>query len=86
MSRLYVGNLPWRIREQELELLFQKVGPVSDVVVILDKETGKSKGFGFVEMDSDDDVQTAIDQLHESDLDGRKIVVANAHQRQTKTA
>ncbi len=80
--RLYVGGLPYRTTEQDLLELFERVGPVSSVTVITDRDTGRSKGFGFVDM-SDEAAQTAIDQLNGSTLGDRTITVSPARERQS---
>ncbi len=74
-KKLYVGSLPYSTTEDELRDLFGQFGEVSSVRIISDKFTGQSKGFGFVEMVSDEDAQKAIESLNESQLGGRKLVV-----------
>lgn len=80
--RLYVGGLPYRTDEQELTSLFEQFGTVNSATVITDRETGRSKGFGFVEMDSTEDAQRAIQQLNGSLLGQRTITVNEARERQ----
>ena len=80
--RLYVGGLPYRTDEQELTGLFEQFGTVNSATVITDRETGRSKGFGFVEMDSTEDAQRAIQQLNGSLLGQRTITVNEARERQ----
>ena len=80
--RLYVGGLPYQTTEQDLIDLFERVGPVSFATVITDRDTGRSKGFGFVEMTDDQAAQTAIDQLNGSMLGNRTITVNQARERQ----
>jgi cold-inducible RNA-binding protein len=75
--KLYVGNLPYSVRDEELNAAFSAHGEVISAVVIMDRETGRSKGFGFVEM-SDEDAKEAIDALNEQDLDGRAMRVSEA--------
>jgi RNA recognition motif-containing protein len=76
MSRkLFVGNLSYNTTEDSLEGLFTQVGPVDSVRVMRDMTTGRSRGFGFVEMQSEDDARNAIDKLNDTDLDGRRIAV-----------
>jgi RNA recognition motif-containing protein len=77
MKKLYVGNLPYSAGEDDIAKLFQEYGEVASVNVIIDRSTGQSRGFGFVEMD-DADAQAAIDALNEQDFDGRKLVVNEA--------
>jgi cold-inducible RNA-binding protein len=77
-TKLYVGNLPWTFSNDQLQDTFKKHGNVVSAKVITDKETGKSKGFGFVEMENDSDANSAIKALNGSELNGRKLVVASA--------
>jgi RNA recognition motif-containing protein len=72
---IYVGNLSWNLKDQDLSNLFAQHGEVSSAKVITDKFTGRSKGFGFVEMPNDDQAQAAIAALNGSEVDGRSIVV-----------
>jgi cold-inducible RNA-binding protein len=76
--KLFVGGLSWDTTEDTLRNHFTQVGPVSSAQVITDKFSGKSRGFGFVEMTNDDDAQKAIQDLNGSQLDGRAIVVNEA--------
>lgn len=77
MARLFVGGLPWATTGEELTQLFAQAGAVSSATVIHDKMTGRSKGFGFVEM-SDEDAQKATDMFNGSEYGGRKLVVNTA--------
>jgi RNA recognition motif-containing protein len=77
-KKLYVGNLPYQTNDQELSELFSAQGAVSSATVITDKFSGRSKGFGFVEFENDDDGQKAIDALNGTDVGGRNIVVNEA--------
>ena len=77
-KRLFVGSLAWGTTDQTLKSHFEQAGAVESANVIMDKMSGRSKGFGFVEMGSDADAQSAIDKLNGSELDGRKIVVSEA--------
>jgi RNA recognition motif-containing protein len=79
--KLYVGRLPYRTTEQDLVDLFGQLGEVVSATVIIDRETGRSKGFGFVEMSNDQDAQNAISQLNNSTLEGRTIIVNEANER-----
>jgi RNA recognition motif-containing protein len=79
--KLYVGRLPYRTTDQELAELFGQLGEVISATVIIDRETGRSKGFGFVEMSNDQEAQNAISQLNNSTLDGRTIIVNEANER-----
>ena len=81
--RLYVGGLPYQTTEHDLIELFEQVGPVTEVSVITDRDTGRSKGFGFVEMSDDQGARTAIERLNGSMLGNRNITVNEARERQT---
>ncbi len=74
-KRLYVGNLPWSVDDQKLEEMFSAHGAVSSAKVITDKYTRRSKGFGFVEFDNDEDADKAIKALNETEVEGRKMIV-----------
>jgi cold-inducible RNA-binding protein len=80
-TNLFVGNLPFTTSSPDLEQLFSPYGAVSRAQVITDRDTGRSRGFGFVEMDSADDAQKAIDALDGSDFSGRQIKVNVARER-----
>lgn len=77
-KKLYVGNLPYSIDDDRLHSKFAEFGAVSSAKVITDRETGRSKGFGFVEMDSDSEADAAIEKLNGAQLDGRAINVSEA--------
>ncbi len=81
--RLYVGGLPYQTTEQDLVDLFAQVGQVTDASVITDRETGRSKGFGFVEMSTTQQAQSAIERLNGTLLGNRTITVNEARERQT---
>lgn len=83
--RLYVGNIPWETNESQLEALFEQYGTVTDAKVITDRETGRSKGFAFVEVGTDAEGQKAIGELHNSDYNGRTIVVNVAKPKEGKS-
>ena len=72
---IYVGNLSWNLKDQDLQNLFEAHGEVSTAKIVLDKFTNRSKGFGFVEMPNDDQAQAAISALNGTEVDGRNIVV-----------
>ena len=72
---IYVGNLPWSLKDQDLSELFTPHGEVTTAKIIMDKFTNRSKGFGFVEMASDEQAQAAIAALNGIEVDGRNIVV-----------
>ena len=79
--RLFVGSLSWNTTADELRAAFEEYGSVADVVVVSDRDTGKSRGFGFVTMEDRRDASRAIEALSESELDGRTIVVNIATER-----
>lgn len=80
-KKLYVGNLPFTTTSDELENLFSEHGQVTDAVVITDRETGRSRGFGFVEMSTPEEAQTAIGSLNGSNFGGRDLTVNVARER-----
>lgn len=77
-NKLYVGNLPYSVRDSDLDQAFSQFGAVTSAKVMMDRETGRSKGFGFVEMGSDPEAQAAISGMNGQPLDGRSIVVNEA--------
>jgi len=79
--KLFVGNIPFSATEEELELAFKEIGDVTSVKIIMDKFSGRSRGFGFVEMPNDDEANTAISKLNNADLNGRKLIVNEAKPR-----
>ncbi len=79
--KLYVGRLPYSTTDQELADLFGRIGQVVSATIIIDRETGRSKGFGFVEMSNDQEAQQAINDLNNSTVGGRTIVVNEANER-----
>jgi len=83
-SKLYVGNLSYNITGSDLEQLFAKHGTVQSAEVIADRETGRSKGFGFVQMGSDDEAQAAIAALNGQEHDGRALTVNEAKPREDR--
>jgi RNA recognition motif-containing protein len=72
---IYVGNLSWGLKDQDLANLFSPFGEVASAKIVMDKFTQRSKGFGFVEMPNDEQAQAAIAQLNGSEIDGRNLVV-----------
>lgn len=76
--RLYVGNLPYKATDEDLMALFKSVGDVASARVMRDMATGRARGFGFVEMTTDEAAQKAIEKLHQHEMDGRAIVVNEA--------
>src|SRR4051812_31517793 len=77
-KKLYVGNLPYSITDSRLEEIFAAYGTVTSAQVIMDRDTGRSKGFGFVEMSNDTEAQAAIDGLNLASVDGRNLTVNEA--------
>ena len=77
-KKLYVGNLTWGATNADLEQMFSAFGTVQSAQIIMDRDTGRSKGFGFVEMGSDSEAQAAIQGLHGKDIDGRQLTVNEA--------
>lgn len=83
-KRLYVGNLPYGVTNSELEQVFAAFGSVESAQVVTDRETGRSKGFAFVEMATDDQAQAAIKGLDGKDLSGRPLTVNEARPREDR--
>ena len=81
---IYAGNLSWNLKDQDLQNLFAAHGEVSSAKIVTDKFTGRSKGFGFVEMSSDDEAKKAVDELNGKELDGRAINVSEARPREER--
>lgn len=81
MNKIYVGNLPFQVDEQELRNAFEEYGAVDSVDVIIDKYTGKSRGFAFITYQSGGSVQKAIDGLNEKDFQGRNLRVSLAREK-----
>ena len=77
-NKLYVGNLPYTFRDSDLEQTFSQYGSVSSAKVMMERDTGRSKGFGFVEMGSDAEAQAAIQGVHGQNFGGRDLVVNEA--------
>lgn len=80
-TKLFVGSLPWSIDDQKLKNTFEKHGTVLSAKIIMDRDTNKSRGFGFVEMENSSDASNAIKALNETEIDGRNIVVNEAKAR-----
>ncbi len=74
-NKLFVGNLSWDVKDEDLQNLFEAHGTVTSARVVTERETGRSRGFGFVEMGSDEEAAAAIDALNESDFMGRPLSV-----------
>jgi len=83
-KKLYVGGLPYSVTEDKLQEIFSAHGTVESTRVITDRFTGRSRGFGFVEMSSEEEAQTAIDSLNGSDLDGRSLTVNEARPQENR--
>jgi RNA recognition motif-containing protein len=82
--KIYVGNLDYRVNDEELKNLFAEYGEVVSAKIILDRETGRSKGFGFVEMSNDNEAKTAIEELHNGEWGSKKIIVNEARPQVNK--
>ena len=83
-NKLYVGNLSFHLTEDDLGEFFAQVGTVESAKIIEDRDTGRSRGFGFVEMSSEEEAQAAIEQLNGEDLDGRNVVINEARPREER--
>ncbi len=81
--RLYIGGLPYQTTEHELITFFEQVGHVTMASIITDRATGRSKGFGFVQMDNEQEAQSAISQLNGTMMADRTLIVNQAHERQS---
>lgn len=81
---IYVGNLAYTVNDSELEEIFAEFGPVSNAKVITDRDTGRSKGFGFVEMENQNEAEEAIKQLNGKEIGGREIKVNEARPREER--
>ncbi len=79
---IYVGNIPYRLREEDLKEIFEEYGTVVSVKIITDKFSGRSKGFGFIEMPNNEEAQKAIEELNEAEVDGRNLRVNEAKPRE----
>lgn len=83
-QKLYVGNLPYNVSDESLREHFTQAGTVTSATVITDKMSGRSKGFGFVEMSSDAEAQAAIDMFNGKELDGRALTVNEARPKEDR--
>jgi RNA recognition motif-containing protein len=83
-NKLYVGNLAYSMRDDSLQQAFSEFGTVTSAKVMMDRDTGRSKGFGFVEMGSDQEAQAAIRGMHGQSVDGRALVVNEARPREER--
>ena len=85
-TRLFVAGLPYEVKDDQLQEYFAKVGQVTSAKVISDRYSGRSKGFGFVEMATADEAQKAIAELNDTDMGGRKIIVKEAYPMKERSA
>lgn len=83
-NKIFVGNLPWSIRTSQLKDLFAEFGEVTEAVVIEERRTGRSKGFGFVTFATPEAAEAAIANMHEKEVEGRNIIVNNAKPREER--
>ena len=83
-TKLFIGSLSWGTTSEALREAFEKAGTVADAVVISDRMSGRSKGFGFVEMSTPEEATAAIEMWNEKELDGRKIIVNEARPKEEK--
>ena len=83
-QNLFIGSLAYATTDDTLKAFFEQIGPVASARVITDRESGRSKGFGFVEYENDDDNQKAVDQLNGKELDGRAINVSLARPKEDR--
>ena len=83
-KKLFVGSLPWAVDDAGLAQIFAQAGTVVSAQVVKDRETGRSRGFGFVEMSTDEEANNAVSNLNGTDLEGRKIVVNIARPREDR--
>jgi RNA recognition motif-containing protein len=84
-KKLYVGNLPWSITNESLNDLFAPYGEIVEAIVISDRMSGRSKGFGFVTFANDADAEKAVAEMHDKEVEGRKIVVNVARPREERS-
>ncbi|MFM7150637.1 MAG: RNA recognition motif domain-containing protein, partial [Gemmataceae bacterium] len=82
-KKLYVGNLSYQLRDADLQQIFEAYGSVQSAQIIMDRETGRSKGFGFVEMGTDSEAQAAINGLHGKEIEGRTLTVNEARPKES---
>ena len=84
--KIYVGNLPFKTNEAELRAMFEEHGAVASATIVMDRETGRPRGFGFVEMLQDEQARKAIEAMNGRSIDGRAIVVNEARAREERGA
>jgi len=84
LTKLYVGNLPYSVKDDALRDLFSSYGNVLSASIIFDRMSGRSKGFGFVELEDDAEAERAISEMNEKELEGRKLVVSVARPKEER--
>lgn len=85
MKKLFIGNIPWKLSENELRDLFEQHGDVASCKIIMDRDTGRSKGFGFVEYSEAADADSATDSLNGYEVEGKKLVVNEAKPQEKRS-
>ncbi len=83
-NKLYIGNIAYEVNREMLQDAFAQFGTITDVTIIMDRETGRSKGFGFVEMSSDSEAQAAMEAMDGVEMEGRSIRVSEARPREDR--
>lgn len=83
-TKLFVGSLPYSTTSEDLEQIFAEIGTVTSAQVIVDRDTNRSKGFGFVEMEDDNQAKEAIEKINGKDVEGRQITVSEARPREDR--
>lgn len=83
-TKLFVGSLSWNVNDDQLKEFFESIGTVVSAQVIINRDTNRSKGFGFVEMENDDDAKKAIAELNGKELDGRPVTVNEARPKEDR--
>ncbi len=84
MKKLYIGNLNWDITTERLKEIFSEVGTVEDAIVIVDKFSGRSKGFGFVTFSTEEEAQAALEEFNGKEVEGRELRVAVAEEKKDR--
>lgn len=83
--KLFIGNIPYSMSEKQLRELLEKFGALASLKLIMDQETGRSKGFGFAEFENQDDAERAMEELNDAEVQGKKLVVNKARPQEKKT-
>ncbi len=83
-TNLFVGSLPWSVNDEQLAQIFAEAGTVVSAKVITERDSGRSKGYGFVEMSTEEEAKKAIDTLNEKEIEGRQITVSEARPREER--